>query len=244
MTRWNSLKLLDKAVIAISLLLACFLLLDPLVLQISRNLYPETHNFFAMITELGKSELILVPSGIAAAAAFWLKNRASNRRMIITWAAWLNMFAFVFIAVAGSGVITQLVKHVVGRARPKLFDELGSFYFSPFAFVHDTVSSYDFASFPSGHATTALAFGTAIACIFPRIRVIALTIAAWIAASRFLIGSHYISDAVAGAAWGAFFTLWLQKTFAKNRLLFRQNTEGYELRGRRLYISSKAWRLW
>jgi undecaprenyl-diphosphatase len=57
-------------------------------------------------------------------------------------------------------------------------------------------------SFPSGHSATSFAIATLLALAFPLLSPLFLAMAAAIAASRVLLGLHYVSDVVAGAALG------------------------------------------
>src|SRR5262249_60719983 len=105
-------------------------------------------------------------------------------------------FGLVLVSIGGAGLIGNLAKNILGRARPKLFETLGPFEFKLFAF------SPDYASFPSGHATNIFAFATVIAILWPRGKVLLYTIAVWIAASRVLLREHYFPDPVFGAILG------------------------------------------
>ena len=58
-------------------------------------------------------------------------------------------------------------------------------------------------SMPSGHAATAFAAATALALLFPRLRLAAYALAALICVSRVYLGVHYVSDVVVGALLGA-----------------------------------------
>ena len=57
-------------------------------------------------------------------------------------------------------------------------------------------------SFPSGHALNAFAIGTVIALAFPFAAVPVLVLAASVAASRVVLGLHWLSDVIAGALVG------------------------------------------
>jgi undecaprenyl-diphosphatase len=57
-------------------------------------------------------------------------------------------------------------------------------------------------SFPSGHSMNAFAVGTVMAIHFPLLAPAALLLAVSIAASRVVLGMHYVSDVVAGSALG------------------------------------------
>jgi membrane-associated phospholipid phosphatase len=93
-----------------------------------------------------------------------------------------------------AGVITPLLKRVLGRARP--LQEQGTRSFRPFS------SGYE--SFPSGHATNAFAFATAVAAhangwVVP---TVVYTVATGGAMSRVNDRAHFPSDVLAGALIG------------------------------------------
>ena len=63
-------------------------------------------------------------------------------------------------------------------------------------------------------------------------RVLLYTGAAWIAATRPLIGQHYFTDAVAGAILGTVFPFIVRERFAARRWLFERAPDGsYKIRG-------------
>lgn len=97
----------------------------------------------------------------------------------------------MFVGVGGACLVANLIKSILGRARPKLFDSGGPLDFNLVAFTPD------YASFPSGHATSIFALTTVIGILWARVLLYAG--AAWIALTRPLIGAHYFTDAVAGA---------------------------------------------
>jgi undecaprenyl-diphosphatase len=57
-------------------------------------------------------------------------------------------------------------------------------------------------SFPSGHALNAFAIGSVIALAFPLLAAPVLLIAASVAASRVVLGLHWLSDVLAGSLLG------------------------------------------
>ena len=103
----------------------------------------------------------------------------------------------MFASVASSGIIANLAKYVIGRARPQHFVDAGSYSFDFWS------GDAGWASFPSGHATTAMALGVALALLFPRLRWVFLSLCFWIAVSRLFIAAHYPSDVLAGGLLGA-----------------------------------------
>jgi len=133
---------------------------------------------------------------------------------------------YFFTAVAFSGLLALLMKNAIGRARPPIVEGMQVWQMSPFG------DNYDFASFPSGHATTAGAVSMALALMFPRAAGLFLLAGIWIAASRAVIGVHFPSDAVAGLLFGALFSWLYARSFARKRLLFEFGATGrLKLRG-------------
>ena len=57
-------------------------------------------------------------------------------------------------------------------------------------------------SFPSGHSITAFAVATALGMFYPQLLICLLTAAVLIAASRIILGMHFLSDVLAGIAIG------------------------------------------
>jgi len=178
---------------------------------------------------------MLIPAGAAIALALVLRRRHLGFRNAPSYGLIASTIGFAFVSIGGAGLTANIAKNIIGRARPKLFDEAGAFDFKLFAF------DPDFASFPSGHATNIFALATVIAILWPKARVLIYVFAAWIAASRFLIGQHYFTDVVVGAMLGTAIPYLVRDRFAVRRLLFeRARGGGYRLRGER----TRAWLGW
>jgi undecaprenyl-diphosphatase len=97
----------------------------------------------------------------------------------------------------GHGLAALLVnglKHLIGRPRPK-FVHSGEWQFTP-----TWVSGLD--SFPSGHAAASFAVATVLTKRFPAFGPIFIGVAAFVAFSRVLRGSHFPTDVVGGAVLG------------------------------------------
>lgn len=58
-------------------------------------------------------------------------------------------------------------------------------------------------SFPSGHAISAFAIALSIGFFYPEIQILLLLLAVLIAASRIVLGMHFLSDVLAGALIGS-----------------------------------------
>jgi undecaprenyl-diphosphatase len=57
-------------------------------------------------------------------------------------------------------------------------------------------------SFPSGHSITAFAVATSLGLFYPQLLAVLLTGAFLIAASRIILGMHFLSDVLVGCALG------------------------------------------
>lgn len=233
--RLKDLTLFEQVVLALSLVLLGFLLIDPFMLERSRALPSETRKIFKAITDIGKSNWMLIPTGSAIALALVLRRRHAGFRNAAGYGLIASTIGFVFVSVGGAGLIANLTKNIFGRARPKLFDTMGPFEFKLFAF------DPNYASLPSGHATNIFAFATVIGMLWPRGRVLLYLVAAWIATSRVLIGEHYFTDAVLGAILGTAFPYLVRERFAARRWLFERTPEGgYRIRG----LRTQRWLGW
>jgi undecaprenyl-diphosphatase len=139
------------------------------------------------LTWLGEGAVdigILVVAGLAG----WGWKDSDLRRRGLAGAA----------TVAAAGLMDQLVKNIVCRARPNA-PEAGAF-FSNFPCVP---AKYAYASFPSGHATTAFATAVLLTLWYPRWAGVWMVLAAMVGLSRVVLGSHFPSDVLAGALLGS-----------------------------------------
>lgn len=107
---------------------------------------------------------------------------------------------FFFVAVAGSGILADILKVIFWRARPRtLFDQgiEGFFYFS----------SSGSLSFPSGHTAIAAAVAAALSLAYPRVTPLVVFLPLSVGAARLIVGAHYLSDVIAGMSIGVLFPL-------------------------------------
>ena len=144
------------------------------------------HDALTVITQLGSTTFVIV----AAIVLTIVEMRRRPSKWIIP---------FLLAVMVGEGVLTNLVKELLARARPTL---------NPTAHLLGP-------SFPSGHTATAAAFWAAAALLLGRGRSQrahallaggAVAIAIAVACSRVFLDVHWFSDVLGGLAlgWGWF----------------------------------------
>ena len=139
--RLKDLTLFEQVLLAVSLILVGLLIVDPFMFEQSKALAPGVRKFFRTITDIGKSNWMLIPTGAAIALAFVLRNRYGGSRNAAAYGLIASTIGFVFVSVGGAGLIANLAKNIIGRARPKLFETAGPLDFELFAFDPDYACS-------------------------------------------------------------------------------------------------------
>ncbi len=209
------------ALVTLNLVLIGICLLDAPVVAYAQHTGSILKPLGSIVTDVGQSGWIIIVSlvlAIQAATAY----RLSPTLKIRLQAAFIGqMAAYVLLCVALSGITANLLKRLIGRARPKLFDELGPFSFD---MLH---GSARFESFPSGHATTVGALMMAMLLIAPAYRLFFVSMGLWLGFSRVIVGAHYPSDVIAGLGLGAWFSLAIAIAFSAHGLLFRLRPDGW-----------------
>ncbi len=166
--------------------------------------------FFEFLTDFGKSDWILVPSLLGMLLGFG----ATHLRLTYSW-AWAakalgGNSAFIFVGVGLPGLVSAILKRVIGRARPFYLEEYGTLHFEPFSLIDWTMQA-----FPSGHSTTALAFTVVmITLLNGRFRKTLIVIGVAIGLSRIVGQQHFLSDVLVGMAWGTVGAIMVRDWFA------------------------------
>jgi membrane-associated phospholipid phosphatase len=172
-----------------------------------------------ILTDFGKDIYVLGVLGalLIAVAVVAPALRGIQRPLLLSLGTRLQ---FLFCAVLVSVLAGELIKWIVGRGRPFVGGHANPFNFSHFA------GTEAYASFPSGHATTAFALAFAVAAIWPRARIAMIVYALVIAASRLVLLAHHPSDVVAGALVGITGAMAVRYWFAARRLSFAIRSDG------------------
>ena len=169
-----------------------------------------------VLSTFGLSGYMLVISALVVAGAALGQRRGLVRVVGVRAGLLAERASYFFVTIAVSGILAQVIKHIAGRARPKLMPELGAYSFDPLSV------KASLASFPSGHATTVFAAAVALSLFVPRARLALFAFALVIAIARVLAGAHYPSDVVAGALLGTFVALALARVFADRNIAFHR----------------------
>lgn len=174
---------------------------------------------FFFITDYGLSDWVLIPSLavflVAGAAALLLKRLS---RLVAIEMAMLS--GFIFLGVGVPGLLANLLKRIIGRGRPDEFDNVGAFSFQ------NIVNDWNFQSFPSGHATTAIAMAFVVGFLWPRLFALFLVIGVVVSLSRVPVGMHYPSDVFGGLIVGMLGAYLIRNLFARRRWLFDIRPDG------------------
>ncbi len=199
---------------------ALFIWADPQVLAWMRQPGREIPAIFQFITKFGQVDWMLAITGmVLIALSIFNATRFKGHQNLVWHRIFLHAY-FAFTATAFSGMLGSLLKNSIGRARPAFTLEGSIWTSKPFEFV------YNYASFPSGHATTGGAIALVLALLFPRWRWFFIIAGLAIAISRPALGVHFPSDVVAGFAFGAAFVWIYARQFARKRLLFKFDNNG------------------
>ncbi len=132
---------------------------------------------------LGSGAVLVAISG-AMLAAGWLLKRAAVRQ-----AGFEGLLAH-----GAAALMIQVLKHLIGRPRPRMMHN-GGLQFGP-----SFETGLD--SFPSGHAAASFAVATVIARHFPGLVWPLYGAASLVAVSRVVRGSHFPTDVAVGLVLG------------------------------------------
>ena len=158
----------------------------------------DLHWIMRQLTTLGDSGWS-IPAALVSVAAAMTVMAIQPRRAVLMWR---NASLFVLFSLCASGLACLLLKGVIGRLRPGVMGIDDNLVFSPFT------HSAQWASFPSGHTTTAMTLAFSLGLLFPRLRDGLLVLGALVGVSRVMLGVHWVSDVIAGT-WLAYVTVTL-----------------------------------
>jgi hypothetical protein len=163
---------------------------------------PKALEVLTLFKRMGEFWFAVVVSGTML---FLAPSR--RRQVVVLW-----------LAIALAAAVGQVVlKHSIGKLRPDavlsaeeaarlpegeavehdgVLRNRGHALFRPFSWSHGGLT------LPSGHSALAFAMAAVLGAAFPRARWWFLSLAGGVAASRVLMGEHFLSDVIAGSGVG------------------------------------------
>ena len=157
-----------------------------------QNIYLK--EFFKQITILGDSKWYFILSFFLIITCYLIIKFDYFNKYKFYINIYKNFGVYLFLSLTIASLLTQILKHVIGRPRPNhaSFDNV-------FEFSFFNVNS-DFHSFPSGHASTIFVVALVIIFFMPKLKYFFLFLAGIIAFSRIVVGAHFFTDVVGGVA--------------------------------------------
>ncbi len=146
--------------------------------------------FFVGITDLGSSLWYFLFFVIIFLVSYLMKITSSVSSEKYLYLKKFSIFSFLYLLLVG--LITQIIKHLIGRPRPNHSQLDGSFEFIFFT----TESS--FHSFPSGHSSTIIAISIIVSLVIPKLRYFFYFCGFLIALSRVVVEAHFLTDVFGG----------------------------------------------
>jgi len=169
--------------------------IDISLYKIFNDFYNSPNNryfkeFFINITELGNSLWYFLIALIFFVFSFFIKKK-TNKKYEIFYKLKIDSI-FFFLAMVVTGVLTQIIKHALGRPRPNYSIIENNLEFDFFSL------NSSFHSFPSGHTSTIFVVALCFSLLLPKIRYFFIFFASIIAFSRVVVGAHFFTDIVGG----------------------------------------------
>ena len=200
--------------VVLAVIIASMFLFDTEAIALARRGPLWLHDLADEITNYGRSNIFLYPFGVVLLVLAAALSPSLSRTSQSVLAVLAVRFGFLFVAIGAPSLFATIVKRLIGRARPYVGSHDDPFSYMPF------IWRPEYASMPSGHATTATAAAIAIGAVWPRLRAVMWLYALIIMATRILIFVHHPSDVLGGAIVGVIGALMVRRWFAARRLGF------------------------
>ena len=200
--------------VVLAVIIASMFLFDTEAIALARLGPLWLHDLADEITNYGRSNIVLYPFGVVLLVLAAALSPSLSRKSQSVLAVLAVRFGFLFVAIGAPSLFATIIKRLIGRARPYVGSHDDPFSYMPL------IWRPEYASMPSGHATTATAAAIAIGAVWPRLRAVMWLYALIIMATRILIFVHHPSDVLGGAIVGVIGALMVRRWFAARRLGF------------------------
>ena len=170
------------------LVLPVFFTLDKTAILWVRDLHTYNGEFSAVLSYFDHFINIIAHGSTLIGAAFLLYviGRKYNQQIY-------EIGRSLFIGLVSAGISVQVLKHLIGRARPRITD--ASLFIGP-----SLKQGYD--SFPSGHTTLSFCLSLILSYHLPKYRSLFYVFAVIVGLVRVEGLSHFPSDVLGGAMVG------------------------------------------
>jgi undecaprenyl-diphosphatase len=175
------------------------------------------------VTDAGRLISVLTAILAAIAVGLFVAARVADQRRAFRISSVGYAVAYIATSVLSASIVVHILKYAIGRARPPLYGQYGILGFRPFD------GDFLFQSFPSAHSTHVGALFMALALLFPRLRLLFLSLGLWLGVTRIIIGVHYPSDVATGLALGAGVAFTAAILFSRFGLVFRTGPDGWPI---------------
>jgi membrane-associated phospholipid phosphatase len=204
----NTLKwmwILIGAIITIALVLWCVFGGDVILYSLIRNprCNPWTmgDGFWCgaayILGKIFSAKVWLAVSAISVIVFFVYKAIKNENDFRFAFVKIKNSYVFyLFCSVFMAAIVTSILKILIGRSRPVLYDALDIMRFFP------GTAEWGFNSMPSGHTAIGFAGLVMLGMLYPRIKWATWTLAIIIGYSRVYVGAHWVGDVILGAFIG------------------------------------------
>ncbi len=227
---------LAAVVVGLLVFAACFiaakLLLDLWSITEARHLPRWLVHASGQITAYGKAGTVLWPLAALLLLCILGGWAAATRRDQLLFGAMSLRPVFLLAAIGLPGLLSSVLKPLIGRGRPYLNGQPDVFFYAPFQYFRELFvgtmpfPEYAYGSMPSGHATTAIASAVAFSALWPRLWPLFWSFALVICATRLTIAVHHPTDVIVGAAIGGLGALAIRNYFAARRWVFAVDSGG------------------
>jgi membrane-associated phospholipid phosphatase len=174
---------------------------------------------FFFVTDYGLSDWVLIPSLAVFILAVFAGHFLRGLKRLASYEVAM-LAGYIFVGVGLPGLVSNGIKRLIGRGRPEMFDQFGAFSF------HGVFNDWTFQSFPSGHATTAIALAFTLGFMAPRLFPWLLALGIVVCISRVPVGMHYPTDVFSGFCLGLIGAYAVRNGFARRRWMFKRRPDG------------------
>jgi membrane-associated phospholipid phosphatase len=152
--------------------------------------------FFRFITELGNFHLFPIAFGLLSLILFVLL-RKNKRNATQQGIAYMKCLAILFLNLAASSVLLEVMKESFGLLRPYC---LPSFDLNKYVFAVAYSQAICTESFPSGHATYICLLVVSFWSVLNKdLKIVGAVLIVLVAVSRVVLAKHFLADVVYGS---------------------------------------------